>query len=73
MNASKAFLAIHIIVGFKKQPNMKSYWEKLPSIFCCHVISNIITLARFRKFKSHLYITNLAIYEHIERNNDACI
>jgi hypothetical protein len=39
----KAFLAIHMYMGMKCQPNIKSYWSKEGSIFHCPTISNIMT------------------------------
>jgi hypothetical protein len=43
----KAFLAVHMYMGMKRQPNVQSYWEKEGSIFHCHVISNIMSCDRF--------------------------
>jgi hypothetical protein len=38
----KAFLAIHMYMGMKRQPNMKSYWEREGSFFHCPTTSNIM-------------------------------
>jgi hypothetical protein len=39
----KAFLAIHMYMDMKRQPNVQSYWAKEGSIFHCHTISNIMS------------------------------
>ena len=39
----KAFLAIHMYMDMKHQPNINSYWNKEGSIFHCPTISNIMT------------------------------
>jgi hypothetical protein len=61
----KAFLAIHMYMGMKKQPNYKSYWEKEGSLFHCPIISNIMSRARFTQLQRCLHITNPTVYEHI--------
>jgi hypothetical protein len=38
----KAFIAVLLYMGMKRQPNRKSYWQKEGSVFHCPVISNII-------------------------------
>jgi hypothetical protein len=47
MAGLKAFLAIHMYMGMKRQPNYKSYWEKEGSLFYCPIISNIMSRAQF--------------------------
>jgi hypothetical protein len=39
----KAWLAIWLYMGMKRQPNMKSYWMKKDSVFHCPIISKIMT------------------------------
>jgi hypothetical protein len=65
----KAFLAIHMYMGMKKQPNIKTYWEKYGSIFHCPIISNIMTRDRFMDLRRCLHITNPANYEHIQKGD----
>jgi hypothetical protein len=65
----KAFLAIQMYMGMKKQPNYKTYWEKEGSIFHCPIISNIMTWERFMELHRYLHITNLATYEHIQKGD----
>jgi hypothetical protein len=66
MASLKAFLAIHMYMGMKRQPNYKSYWEKEGSLFHCPIISNIMSRARFAQLRRCLHITNPASYEHIQ-------
>ena len=69
-NASlKAFLAIHMYMGMKKQPYYKSYWEKEGTIFHCPIISNIMTRERFIQLRRCLHITNPSKYEHIPKGD----
>jgi hypothetical protein len=65
----KAFLAIHMYMGMKRQPNMKSYWEKAGSFFHCPTISNIMTRECFRELVRCLHITNPEGYENIQKGN----
>jgi hypothetical protein len=62
----KAFLAIHMYMGMKRQLNYKSYWEKEGSLFHCPIISNIMNRAHFAQLRRCLHITNPASYEHIQ-------
>ena len=62
----QAFIAIHIYMGLKKQPNLETYWKKPGSVFYCPIISNTMTRARFFQLRQCLHITNLASYAHIE-------
>jgi hypothetical protein len=61
----KAFLAIHMYMGMKQQPNIHIYWEKEG----CPIISNIITRERFKQLWRCLHITNRATYEHIQKGD----
>ena len=65
----KAFLAVNMYMGMKRQLNMKSYWSKEGSFFHCPTISNIMTRDRFVKLQRCLHISNLATYEHIQKGN----
>jgi hypothetical protein len=65
----KAFLAIQMYMGMKKQLNYKTYWEKEGSIFHCPIISNIMTRERFMELRRCLQITNPATYEHIQKGD----
>jgi hypothetical protein len=61
----KAFFAIHMYVGMKRQPNVKSYWKREGSFFHCPTVSNIMTMRRFKELIRCLHITDPATYEHI--------
>jgi hypothetical protein len=65
----KAFLAIHMYMDMKKQPNYKSYWEKEGSLFHCPIISNIMSRAGFTQLRRCLHITNPTMYEHIHKGD----
>jgi hypothetical protein len=65
----KAFLAIHMYMGMKRQPNYKSYWEKEGSFFHCPIISNIMTRECFIQLRRCLHITNPDTYEHIPKGD----
>jgi hypothetical protein len=65
----KAFLAIHMYMGMRRQPNIKSYWEREGSFFHCPTISNIMTRERFKEFIRCLHITNPDTYAHIGRGD----
>jgi hypothetical protein len=65
----KAFFAIHMYMGMKRQLNYKSYWEKVGSLFHCQVISNIITRERFIQLCRCLYITNPGTYDHVPKGD----
>jgi hypothetical protein len=58
----KAFLAVTLYMGMKKQPNVKSYWMKPPSIFHCSTISNIFTRKRYMTLTRCLHIMDPATY-----------
>jgi hypothetical protein len=65
----KAFLAIHMYMGMKRQPNYKTYWEKEGVFFHCPIISNIMTRERFIQLRRCLHITNPGTYEHIPKGD----
>jgi hypothetical protein len=65
----KAFLAIHMYMGMKRQPNVQSYWEKEGSLFHCPIISNIMSRDRFRALRRCLHITDPALYAHIQKGD----
>jgi hypothetical protein len=58
----KAWLAIWLYMGMKRQSNMKSYWMKEGSIFHCPTILKIMTLCRFMALITCFHITNPATY-----------
>jgi hypothetical protein len=58
----KVFFVISFYVGLKKQPNMKTYWQRRGSFFHCPVISQIFTRDRFQAITKYLHITNSATY-----------
>jgi hypothetical protein len=65
----KAFLAIHMYMDMKRQPNHKSYWDKEGFLFHCPIISNIMSWARFSQLRQCLHITNPAFYERIQKGD----
>ena len=65
----RAFIAIYLYTGLKKQPNIKTYWEKSSSIFHYSIISNIMTRGQFFQLRRCLHITNPASYEGNERED----
>jgi hypothetical protein len=60
--AMKAFIACTLYIGMKKQPSVKSYWQKRGSFLHCPVISNIFTRERFQAITSCLHLTNPTTY-----------
>jgi hypothetical protein len=67
----KAFMAVQIYMGMKKQPNIKSYWQKIGSFFHCSTISNLFSHECFFALRRSLHITNPASYVNIERGSPA--
>jgi hypothetical protein len=65
----KAFLAIHMYMGMKRQPNMKSYWEREGSFFHYPTISNFMARKRFKDLVRCLHITDPTTYEHIQKGD----
>jgi hypothetical protein len=65
----KAFLAIHMYMGMKKQTNHKFYWEKAGTFFHCPIISKIMSRECFIQLRRCLHITNPGIYEHIPKSD----
>jgi hypothetical protein len=65
----KAFMAIHMYMGMKKQPNYKTYWEKVGTFFHCPIIANIMTRERFIELRRCLHITDPGTYEHIPKGD----
>ena len=39
----KAFFTVTLYMSMKRQPNVKTYWSKAPSIFHCPIISSVFT------------------------------
>jgi hypothetical protein len=58
----KAWLAIWLYMGMKRQPNMKSYWMKEGSVFHCPIISKLMTRDRFMALTTCFHIANPATY-----------
>ena len=58
----KAFLGGTFYMGMEKQPNVKSYWMKPPSIFHCSSISNIFTRKRYMTLIRCLHIMDPTKY-----------
>ena len=54
-------------MGMKKQPNLKTYWQKPGSIFHCPIISMSFTHERFMAIRKCLHITNPSTYANIDR------
>jgi hypothetical protein len=65
----RAFMAIHMYMGMKKQPNYKTYWKKVGSFFHCPIIANIMTRERFIELRRCLHNTDLGTYEHIPKGD----
>jgi hypothetical protein len=63
----KAFIAVLLYMGMKRQPNRKSYWQKEGSVFHCPIISNIMTRERFQSLTRCLHIMNPARYRVVTR------
>ena len=58
----KVFLAITLYMGMRKQPNVKSYWMKSPSIFHCSIISNLLSRGRFMVLTKCFHLANHDTY-----------
>jgi hypothetical protein len=58
----KAYVAIWLYMGMRRQPNIKSYWMKEGSIFHCPSVSNVMIQKRFMALNKCLHITNPAEY-----------
>jgi hypothetical protein len=54
----KAFFAISMFMGLKKQPNIKTYWKREGGFFHCPIISHIFLRDRFQQITKCLHITN---------------
>jgi hypothetical protein len=58
----KAFIAISILIGLKRQPNKKTYWNRKGSFFHCPIISSIFSRDRFQAITKCLHLTNPNTY-----------
>ena len=58
----KAWLAIRLYMGMKRQPNLKSYWMKEGSFLHCSTISKIMSQKWFMALRRCFHFTNLATY-----------
>ena len=65
----KAFFAIHLYMGMKAQPNLKSYWQKVGSIFHCQIILDIMSRDYFMQLRRCFHVTNPQTYAHIGRED----
>ena len=65
----KAFLAIHNYMGLRRQPNINMYWEKEGFIFYCPLISDIMTIDRFKQLKHCMHLSNVENFAHIRRDD----
>jgi hypothetical protein len=63
----KAWLAIWLYMGMKRQPNMKSYWIKEGSVFHCSIISKVMSRNRFNALIRCFHITNPTTYVNEKR------
>jgi hypothetical protein len=54
----KAFIAISILIGLKRQPNKKTYWNQKGSFFHCPIISSVFSRDRFQAITKCLHLTN---------------
>jgi hypothetical protein len=58
----KAFFAISMFIGLKRQPNMKTYCKREGGFFHCHVVSRTFSCDRFQQITKCLHITNPSSY-----------
>jgi hypothetical protein len=58
----KAYVAIWLYMGMRRQPNIKNYWMKVGSIFYCPSVSNVMIRKRFMALNKCLRITNPTDY-----------
>jgi hypothetical protein len=65
----KAFLGVSVLMGMKKQPNLKTYWQKVGSFFHCPLISQTFTRERFMVLRKCLHITDPASYANVDRGD----
>jgi hypothetical protein len=63
----KAYVAIWLYMGMRRQPNIKSYWMKEGSIFHCPSVSNVMTRKQFMALNKCLHITNPTEYVREKR------
>jgi hypothetical protein len=54
----KVFFVISMLMGLKRQPNMKTYWEREGGFFHCPMISHIFSRDRFQQITKCLHISN---------------
>ena len=60
----RAFMAVSLYMGMKKQLNVKSYWAKSKKLFYCLVIANLLSQRCFLALQKYLHLTN---------TSDSCI
>jgi hypothetical protein len=54
----KAFFAISMLIGLKRQPNKKTNWKREGGFFHCPIIPHIFSHDRFQQIAKCLHITN---------------
>jgi hypothetical protein len=62
MAGLKAFFIISIFMGLKKQPNMKTYWQRKGYFIHSPVISQIFTRDRHQQITKCLHVSNSVTY-----------
>ena len=62
MAGLKVFFAISILMELKKQPNVKTYWQRKGSFFHCPMISQTFTWDPYQQITKCLHVTILATY-----------
>jgi hypothetical protein len=65
----KAFLRVSILMGMKKQPNLKTYWQRVGSFFHCPLILQSFTRERFMVHGKCLHITDPTSYANVDCKN----
>jgi hypothetical protein len=54
----KVFFVISMLIGLKRQPNMKTYWERKGGFFHCPIFSHIFSRDLFQQITKCLYRIN---------------
>ena len=52
----------HSLHGMKRQPSVKIYWSKVPSIFHCSIISSIFTRRHFELLTKCMHVRDPSTY-----------
>ena len=64
----KVFLAITLYICMKQQPNIRSYWYSLPSIFHCPIISRLLSKNLYELLTKCFHLKNSFQYYVIEND-----